>query len=337
MNTIEYGKWKIAVDAEKTKEYYEGYIVTENQANRNFSKYCRSMSSEEKAFFESFGISPECCEIEHIGVNKKNEFPCGGYYLICGEYLERPEEELLSVEELEENDFEDDREDHRINIGMFQFDFQCEDYEFKNIPEDMPDGFICVRFWCEEMQWLLEEKPESDMIMYEPPRFWELTRIIKEKMAFKKQRLLDLEERRSEFRALFESFGIEYSELNAKEIKKYKCNWISSLSPDFADKKEIQRLCLSNRKYTPFLWHIFSFEFLRSEADPRECYSNADKNECIVISNVDPIGFYITDAGKISAEMWDDFIDITISSADLSWTYCKTHESVCGPYFYKNY
>ena len=139
---------------------------------------------------------PECCEIEHIGVNKKKEFPCGGYYLICGRYLKYPEEELISVEELAENDFKDDREDPRISIGRFEFDFQCEDYIIKNIPEDIPEGFICVRFWCENMRWLLDEKTNADMIMYEPPRFWEIGKMLKEKSKAKQQKTLYLKEQK---------------------------------------------------------------------------------------------------------------------------------------------
>ena len=151
MNTVKYGKWEIAVDIDKTREYYKSYVLNESQANRSFAEYCKVMSVEERAFFDSREITPECCEIEHVGVNKKNEFPCGGYYLICGRYMSYPKEELLTVDDLIEKDFEDDREDPRVDIGLFQFDFQCEDYEFKEIPEDMPDGFICVRFWCENM------------------------------------------------------------------------------------------------------------------------------------------------------------------------------------------
>ena len=336
MKNVEYGKWKIAVDIEKTKEYYRNYVINENQAHRNFSEYCKVMSSEEKAFFESFGIVPECCEIEHIGVSKKKEFPCGGYYLICGRYLKYPVEEIITVEELAENDFVDDREDPRINIGLFEFDFQCEEHIFKNIPEDIPEGFICVRFWCENMRWLLNEKPNADMIMYELPRFWELGRIIKEKKEAKKQRAFDLQERKQAFKTAFEKLGIGYSELNGKEIKAYKKNWVAAFSPKDADKKEIKKLCLSMKKYTPFLWHMFSFEFLSSEENPKESYNNANKASCVIISNVDEIGFSITNAEKLTADMLDVFIDTTVSSTDFSWTYCKTHEDMCGPYYYKN-
>ena len=108
MNIVKYGKWEIAVDVEKTREYYKSYVLNESQANRSFAEYCKVMSVEERAFFDSFGITPECCEIEHVGVNKKNEFPCGGYYLICGRYLSYPKEELLTVDDLIEKDFEDE-------------------------------------------------------------------------------------------------------------------------------------------------------------------------------------------------------------------------------------
>ena len=335
MNIVKYGNWEIAVDVEKTKEYYKNYVLNEGQANRNFVEYCKAMPPEERAFFDSFGITPECCEIEHIGVNKKKEFPCGGYYLICGRYLSYPEEELLSVDELIEKDFEDDREDPRVDIGLFQFDFQCEDYEFKEIPEDMPEGFICVRFWCENMRWHLDEKPESDMIMYEPPRFWEFWKIIKQMIADKKQRRAYSEERRSEFISTFERLGIEYTELGAKEIGKFKRDWLNAFSPDGADRSEIEKLCLSNRKYTTFLWHIFSYEFVSSEANPKEHYNRANKVRCIIISNVDPIGFSVTNAEKLTADILDEFIDVTVSAPDFSWTYCKTHECACGPYYYE--
>ena len=335
MNTVKYGKWEIAVDIEKTKEYYRKFKRIDDQANRNFAKYCKIMSDEERSFFDSFGITPECCVINHIGVDRKKRFPCGGYYLICGEYLKYPEEELITVEELAENDFIDDREDPRVDIGIFQFDFQREGNLICDIPEDMPEGFICVRFWCEDMRWLLKEKLEADMIMYEPPRFWEIGKIIKEKIHWKKQEKKDLEENKQEFKSVFEKLGIKYSELSKKEIVDFRRNWIEAYSPEDANPKEIKELCLFNKKYTSYLWHIFSFDILNSGGNSRERYNNANKSSCIFVSNIDEIGFTITDADELSADVLDKFIDVTISAADFSWTYCKTHEEMCGPYFYK--
>ena len=52
MNVVKYGKWEISVDLEKTKEYYQNYVINKNQANRNFAKCCELLTEEEKAFFE---------------------------------------------------------------------------------------------------------------------------------------------------------------------------------------------------------------------------------------------------------------------------------------------
>ena len=69
MKTVKYGDWKIAVDIEKTKEFYSNYVINDTQANRNFAEYCKNLTAEEKGFFDSFGITPECCDIHHNGVN----------------------------------------------------------------------------------------------------------------------------------------------------------------------------------------------------------------------------------------------------------------------------
>lgn len=334
MNTVQYGDWKIAVDKEKTRLYYSNYRRTNSQANRNFEEYCKSLSKEEREFFDSFGISPECCEIEHMGVGRKGNFPCGGYYYVCGEYSAYPKEELMSIDELAENDFADDRDDPRINIGIFQFDFQCEHYEFNDIPEDIPEGFICIRFWCEEMKWLLSEKPEE--FMYEPPRFWEIHKIIKEKIENKKQSALDLKEKEAEFLRTFNDLGINAVPLSKRKIKEYKEEWVKAYLPLDADSKEIKMLCLNSRKYTPFLWHIFSYEFLDCEKEEAaiRLFEQEAKEACVIVSNVDDIAYRLDSGEKLTAEALDGFIDITVTAENFGWTYTKTHEEMYGPYFY---
>ncbi|MBQ8371882.1 MAG: DUF4275 family protein [Clostridia bacterium] len=336
MKTVQYGEWKIAVDVERTREYYKKYVPNDNQANRNFREYCKVMPAEEKAFFESFGIVPECCEIKHIGVNKNKEFPCGGYYLICGRYLKCPEEGTITAEEFAQNNFKSEREDPRITVGLFEFAFQCEDYIIKNIPEDIPEGFICVRFRCQNMRWLLDDEPCDDMIMYEPPRFLELGKIIKEKIAVKKQRASDLEERKQELKALFESLGIGHTLLGSKEFKEYKEAWVDAFSPENADVGEIRRICLSQKNYKLYLWHIFSYEYQSSEEDAARLYNLKSKAACVLIDNIYDIGFTLMNADRLTAEIIDGFSDITVTAADFSWTYCKTHEDELGPYYYES-
>ncbi len=335
MNTVQYGDWKIAVDIDRTKKHYNTYEKNDNQANRNFAEYCKDLTVAEKAFFDAFGIDPTCCEIEHIGADKKGNFPCGGYYLVCGKYLEYPPEELITIEELAENNFIDERPDPRVDVGMFQFDFQYEDHTINNIPEDIPEGFICIRFWCEEMKWLLSEKPEE--MMYEPPRFWEIHKIIKEKIDNKKQQVLDLEETKSEFLCFFENLNIKAQLLDKKEIKEYRTEWINKFAPADANIKEIKKLCLDSRKYTPFLWHIFSFEFLNCETEEKAktMFNQENKGTCVIVSNIDDIAYCLGNAENITAELLEQLVDVTITASDFSWTYAKTHEDMCGPYFYK--
>lgn len=335
MIAVKYGDWKIAVDVDKTKLYYSTYEKNDNQANRNFAKYCESMTVEETAFFDAFGIDPTCCEIEHIGADKKGNFPCGGYYLICGKYLEYPPEELITPAELAENDFVDDRSDNCVYIGGFQFNFQCEYYATYELFEDIPAGFIRINFWCEEMKWLLPEKPEE--MMYELPRFWEIHKIIKERINSRKQMSLDLDETKAEFIRFFESLSIKAPPLNKKEIKRYKKEWINNFSPADVNIKHVRKICLKSRKFTPFLWHIFSFGFLNCETEEKAnvLFDQQDKSYCVILSNVDDIAFKLKNSVNLKAELLNQFIDVTVTSDDFAWTYIKTHEGTCGPYFYR--
>ena len=255
MKTVQYGEFKISVDVEKTREYYRNYTTPNTQANRNFAKYCESLSGEEREFFNAFAIDPVSCEIEHIGVGKNGEFPCGGYYLVSGEFLEYPPEDLITVEQLAENGFEDDRPDPRINIGIFQFDFQCPEYEINDIPEDMPKGFICIRFWCEDMKWLLDEEPEERM--YEPPHLWEVRRILKERKDRREQEKIDSEAARQEFCRAVEELHTPFCMFSQKESRDYKKAWVISYTPSAESRRKIKKLCLHSRRFSTFLWHMF--------------------------------------------------------------------------------
>ena len=122
----------------------------------------------------------------------------------------------MTIEQLVENDFVDERPDPCIHIGAFEFDFQREDSPFSIFPENMPEGFICIRFWCEEMKWLLSETPE--VMMYEPPRFWEIGKRIRLKREWRIQAILDLEDARQENAHLFNDLGITVSDYTAANI-----------------------------------------------------------------------------------------------------------------------
>lgn len=335
MKTVQYGEFKISVDIEKTREYYRNYTVPDTQANRNLAKYCETLSDGEREFFDAFAIDPVCCEIEHIGVSKKGDFPCGGYYLVCGEYLEYPPENLVTVEQLAANGFEDDRSDPRINIGIFQFDFQCPEYEINDIPEDMPEGFICIRFWCEEMKWLLDEEPEERM--YEPPRFWEVRRKLKERKARREQEKIDSEEAKKEFCRAVEELNTPFDMLDEKEVRAYRKAWIDAFSPSAKDRRKIRKVCISSRRFTKYLWHIFSYEFLpcKEKEEAKAAYAQTERGGCVLHDNISRLACRFENGSALTPDVLGSFEDVTVTADDFSWTYSKTHEEYCGPYFYK--
>ncbi len=331
MENVQYGEFTISVDIEKTAEYYRNYHVPETQANRNFAKYCETLSTEERAFFNSFAIDPVCCEIDHIGVSKKGDFPCGGFYLVCGKYLKFPPQHLITIDEFAANDFVDDCPDPRINIGLFEFDFECAGYEINDIPENVPEGFICIKFWCENMKWLLDEEPEERM--YEPPRFWEVHRILKEKREHLKQEKADLEDADREYCSAFDRLHIPFRALGKQEIKKYKKEWIRFYTPPEISPRQIRKLCLPSQ----FLWHLFSFELLPSkEKDEAEkAYSLIERGSCVLFDNINCLAYRLEKGDAVTSDVLKSFLDVTVTAEDFSWTYSKTHEEMCGPFFYK--
>ena len=54
------------------------------------------------------------------------------------------------------------------------------------------------------------------------------------------------------------------------------------------------------------------------------------------MSNIDDIAYRIENADALTAKILEQFIDVTVTASDFSWTYVKTHEGDCGPYFHKS-
>lgn len=316
MKTVRYGNREIEVDIEKTRLYYAIYNIQISQANKNFAEYCKSLSDEEKAFFDSMGIDPLCCDVQGLGLTKKNEYPCYGFYFVCGKYLKYPPELMA-------NNFVDDCPDPRINIGGFQFDFRCED--------DMPEGYICIRFICEHMKWYLKEQCETTL--HEMPKPQVIHKRLQDIIGAEIFQIEILEERKQKFNEVFKKLGISAVPMTVCELRKYKNDWVNAFAPEGADIEDIKDMCISAR----YLWHIFSFDALecQQEQEARERYDAQKKQSCVLLSNIDPLGYRLENAEKLTAEVLAQFIDVTVTANDFSWTYSKTHEYDCGPYFYK--
>lgn len=342
MKIVRYGDWEISVDVEKTKEYYSVYEVNSTQVQRNFIKYCETMSKEEREFFDSFAIDPICCDADaFMGVSLKYGYPCSGYYLVCGKYLKTPPEIIMTVEELEANNFIDDRPDRRIKIGAFQFDFQNPEYNYSFSPDDMPEGFICINFMCERMQWLLDEPCENLMdelqerLTYNPPSPEELQELFDEMIANgaanRQAESLEINEK------LFSNLNISAEIMTEKEFMEYKEEWVSHFAPADADKDRVRELCVTNGGYSTYLWHLFSFDLVCAMAgdDAIARYNETPRKECILVSHWDNLCYKIDDATALTPEVLEEFADVTLTDVDFSWTYSQTHESDFGPYFYE--
>ncbi|MBM7606677.1 hypothetical protein JOC75_004731 [Metabacillus crassostreae] len=89
--------------------------------------------------------------------------------------------------------------------------------------------------------------------------------------------------------------------------------------------------------YDQFRWHIFSYEkqeCLEEEA-ARNAFNAVEKQDLyIMYQGVTSVLLYLN-ASELVAENFDSQQDIYIFDKNFSWTYVNTHESMCGPYFYK--
>ncbi|MBM6619603.1 DUF4275 family protein [Bacillus suaedaesalsae] len=89
--------------------------------------------------------------------------------------------------------------------------------------------------------------------------------------------------------------------------------------------------------YDDFKWHIFSYEkqscLLEEEA--RKAFTAMTKDEVYVMYEGAPFIFLYSNSSKLVAEDFDTQDDIYIFDKNFTWTYVRTHESLCGPYFYR--
>ncbi len=329
----------IEVDIEKTKEYYRNFKVLDTQGNRNYQKYCETMSAEEREFFDTFGVDPACCNVVHFGFSRKKTLCCDGQYVICGRYLEYPKNEWILLDDFVANGLETDNPTPDTIVGGFWFSFKDKEEEWeKEDPDEsyveIPEGFIKFSFEYEELPWLLKEKCEEKE--WEPPRFWEIHRKLKDKIDEKRD-LIELEKETAEWiENLFDENSIKAERLTKKETDKFKRCWIEAFAPEDANKKEIKANCYTSRKYSTYLWHLFSFEYVKAQEEKADdLYNEQDKTCCYVLSSCEDLAYRVENAEKLDADFFDEFEDVVITASDFSWTYAKTHEDYLGPYFYK--
>lgn len=89
--------------------------------------------------------------------------------------------------------------------------------------------------------------------------------------------------------------------------------------------------------YDQFKWHIFSYEkqFCLKKNSARIAFDAETKDELYVMYQNSPNILIYNNANNIVSTDFDSEQDIYIFDKNFTWTYVHTHESMCGPYFYK--
>ena len=89
-----------------------------------------------------------------------------------------------------------------------------------------------------------------------------------------------------------------------------------------------------------YIWHIFSCElldksrYLTGEA-AKKAYDKIDKSDAIFIDWFKDEETHDITWELKTANTLDSFIEVYVVDKNFKWTYIKTHENMCGPYFMK--
>ncbi|WP_338115248.1 DUF4275 family protein [Oceanirhabdus seepicola] len=90
-----------------------------------------------------------------------------------------------------------------------------------------------------------------------------------------------------------------------------------------------------------FLWHVFSYERLEclKGVEANKAFNDLKKNNIYIFFNEGEVVYKLSNSEKFTTDDLDYFEgvwpyeDAYVVDEDFSWTYVRTHESECGPYF----
>lgn len=84
-----------------------------------------------------------------------------------------------------------------------------------------------------------------------------------------------------------------------------------------------------------FLWHCFSYQKIEclSKGEAKKAFANHKKNEVFVFYQHKDEAYVFKNTSKLRASDFDMDDDVYVVDKNFKWTYVKTHESMCGPYF----
>ena len=112
--------------------------------------------------------------------------------------------------------------------------------------------------------------------------------------------------------------------------------WLSHFAKGVS-RENIEKYVVSSRNY---LWHVFSWELLDKKVflsgdSAKQAYDQIDKRNTLYIDWFEDDETKKLTTKLSTAKALDEMTEIYVIDSDFSWTYIKTHESMCGPYFMK--
>ena len=112
--------------------------------------------------------------------------------------------------------------------------------------------------------------------------------------------------------------------------------WLKRFAEGISE-ENIERYVVSTGNY---LWHVFSWELLDEAKylvgdSAKDAYNKIDKNNALYIDWFSDDGAKALTQELSTAEALDQMTEVYVAAPDFSWTYIKTHEIMCGPYFMK--
>lgn len=99
-----------------------------------------------------------------------------------------------------------------------------------------------------------------------------------------------------------------------------------------------RQYCMLQQYINQYLWHGFSYgkAYCISKSKARRALINHKKNEVFVFYQHNEAAYIYKNASKLKASDFDMDDDVYVVDKDFQWTYVKTHETMCGPYFAKS-
>ena len=121
------------------------------------------------------------------------------------------------------------------------------------------------------------------------------------------------------------------------KLDEFKKEWLLHFAMGIS-KRDIEDKVVKTGNY---IWHIFSWELINPDRYVTGEKARKAFNKCSKVAAWYIIPFERSATVKsynndnVTAEQIEKEIEIYKVAKDFSWTYIKTHEGMCGPYYFK--